>query len=53
MRTYHCFYRGKKIVVVASSSLSAQGIAATVFKARKHYDITVVLADRQIDPASL
>jgi len=53
MFNYVCFYRGKQIVVQALRSFDAQEKAAKIFKARKSYEVTVVLADRQVDPASL
>jgi hypothetical protein len=53
MRTYIAFYRGKQIEVIADTSLAAQTEAARIFKARKTYEVTVVLADTSIDPASL
>lgn len=45
MRTYIAFYKGKKVVVQADSSYSAQHIAAKHFKAKKSYDVTVMLVD--------
>jgi hypothetical protein len=53
MRTYKCFYKGKTCVVVADTSLNAQGKAQVRFKASKRYDITVVLCDVPVDTASL
>lgn len=53
MFTYVCFYRGKKIVVQALRSYDAQLKAAEIFKARKAWNITVVLADKPVDPASI
>jgi hypothetical protein len=44
MFTYICFYRGKKMEVRALRSFDAQEIAAKAFKARKSYEVTVVLA---------
>jgi hypothetical protein len=51
MRTYVAFYKQKKIVVQAPSSYEAQTIAAAQFKARKAYEVAVVLADVPVDPA--
>lgn len=51
MRTYVAFYNRNQIVVQASSSYEAQTIAAAQFKARKSYQVTVVLADVPVDPA--
>jgi hypothetical protein len=53
VRTYIAFYRGKKIEVIAATSLAAQAEAARIFKARKAYEIAVVLADTSISTASL
>lgn len=44
-RPYEAFYRGKCISVTASTSLAARDKAASIFKARKAFDVTVVLAD--------
>lgn len=44
MFTYECFYKNKRITVQAFRSFDAQKIAAEKFKARKAYEITVVLA---------
>ena len=46
MFTYVCFYRGKQITVQALRSFDAQEKAAKLFKARKSYEVTVVLAGR-------
>lgn len=44
MFTYIAFYRGKEIQVQALRSYDAQRIAAEKFKARKAYEVTVILA---------
>jgi len=46
MNGYKCFYRGKTLEVRAATSLEAQGKAAAAFKARKAYEVTVVLCER-------
>jgi hypothetical protein len=46
MFTYIAFYRGKQMVVKAMRSFDAQEIAAKAFKARKSYEVTVMLAAR-------
>jgi hypothetical protein len=46
MNGYVCFYRGKRTEVRAATTLEAQTKAAAFFKARKAYEITVVLAER-------
>lgn len=43
MNAYQAFYRGKKIEVTAETSYQAQQKAAAEFKARKAYEVTVVL----------
>lgn len=48
MRPYVAFYRGKKIPVMAESSYQAQLKAAQIFKAKKSYEVTVVLADVEV-----
>jgi len=46
MNGYIAFYRGKQLEVLADSSYAAQLKAAALFKARKAYEVTVVLAER-------
>lgn len=46
MNGYIAFYRGKQIEVHANTSYEAQQRAAAIFKARKPYEVTVVLAER-------
>lgn len=53
MFTYVCFYRGKQITVQALRSYDAQLEAAKRFKAKKSWEVTVVLANQAVDPASL
>jgi hypothetical protein len=53
MFTYVCFYKGKQITVQALRSFDAQEKAAKLFKARKRYEVTVVLADKPVNTASL
>lgn len=45
MRTYIAYYNKKQIEVKAVSSYDAQLKAAKLFKAKKSYDVSVVLAD--------
>ena len=51
--TYMAFYRGREIQVQAESSYAAQLKAAAVFRAKKTYEVTVVVLGRPIDAASL
>ena len=46
MNGYNCFYRGKRIEVYADTTLQAQTKAAAQFKARKAYEVTAVLAEK-------
>lgn len=52
-RTYIAFYRGQKKPIVAETSLAAQKLAAQLYKAKKSWEVTVVLADVPVDTASL
>ena len=45
MNGYIAFYRGKQIEVHADTSYQAQELAAQRFKARKSYEVTIVLAE--------
>jgi hypothetical protein len=51
--TYVCFYKNLQTTVQAITSYEAQLAAAKKFKAKKSYDVTVVLADKPVDTASL
>lgn len=53
MRTYKAFYKGRSIQVEAQTSYEAQQKAATLFRAKKSYDVTVVLCDTPISTVSL
>lgn len=46
MNGYIAFYRNKKIEVMANTSYEAQQKAAVVFKAKKSYEVTVMLAEK-------
>lgn len=51
MNTYIAFYRQRKIQVTALTSYEAQSKAAAQFKAKKSYDVSVMLValgDREI-----
>lgn len=47
MNGYKAFYKGKEIEVYADTSFQAQKKAAEIFKARKSYEVTVVLCERK------
>ena len=50
MFTYIAFYKGKQITVNALRTYDAQLIAAKLFKAKKSYEITVMLAAKDDEP---
>lgn len=45
MHGYVAFYKGRRLEVYADSSYDAQLKAADLFKAKKSYDVTVVLCE--------
>ena len=45
MNGYVCFYKGKRIEVYAETLLEARDKAAKQFKAKKAYEVHVVLAE--------
>lgn len=47
MNGYKAFYKGKTLDVMADSSYKAQLKAAEMFKARKSYDVTVMLCEKE------
>ena len=47
MNGYKAFYKGKVVEVYAETSYEAQTKAAIVFKAKKQYEVTVVLCEKQ------
>lgn len=46
MNGYIAFYKGRKAEVHADTAYEAQQKAAALFKARKSYEVTVVLAEK-------
>lgn len=46
MNKYEAFYKGRRMTVEGSTSLEARDKATLAFKAKKAYDVTVVLAER-------
>ena len=46
MNGYIAFYKGKRIEVNANTSFEAQKIAAAQFKAKKSWEVTIVLAEK-------
>jgi len=49
MNGYKAFYKGKEIEVYAETSYGAQGKAAELFKAKKDYEVTVFLCEKDVD----
>ena len=47
MNKYICFYKSKRIEVESDTTYHAQLKAAEIFKARKSYDVSVMLAERK------
>ena len=47
MNGYKALYRGKWLEVYAETSLEAQTKAAALFKARKQYEVSVFLCEKQ------
>ena len=50
MNGYICYYKGKEIEVYANTSYEAQQEAAKRFKAKKSYQVNVVLAELGGEP---
>lgn len=46
MNGYKAFYKGKSIEVYANTSYEAQQLASKQFKAKKSYDVTVILCEK-------
>ncbi|KKL87072.1 hypothetical protein LCGC14_1938370 [marine sediment metagenome] len=46
MNGYKAFYKGKSIEVSANTSYEAQEKAAKVFKARKSYQVAIVICEK-------
>jgi hypothetical protein len=46
MNGYIAFYKGRKAEIHAATAYEAQQKAAALFKARKSYEVTVVLAEK-------
>lgn len=47
MNGYKAFFNSKSCEVQAATSYEAQQKAAAIFKARKSYDVTVILCEKQ------
>lgn len=50
LNTYQCFYRGRQTQLQAETSYLAQQHAAKYFKAKKAYDVTVILVAHGDEP---
>lgn len=46
MNTYEAFYRGKQITVQAATSYEAQQRAAEELRAKKRWEVTVILSEK-------
>lgn len=46
MNGYVCFYKGKRVEVYADSIFAAQQQGATLLRAKRAYEVTVVLAEK-------
>ena len=49
MNGYKCFYRSKTCDVYAPTSYAAKQKAAQIFKARKSFEVTVILCETTSD----
>lgn len=49
MNGYKAFYKGKTCEVYADTSYAAQQEAAKKFKAKKAYEVTVMICERDTD----
>lgn len=45
MNGYKAFYKSKQLDIYANSSYEAQKLAALQFKAKKSYEVTVILCE--------
>ena len=52
MNGYVAIYKGRRIEVHADSSYRAQQIAAAQFRARKSFEVTVMLAEKDGQPVT-
>lgn len=52
MNGYICLYKNKRLEVHAMSSYAAQQQAAIMFKAKKSYEVTVVLVEKDEQPVT-
>lgn len=50
MNTYIAFYRGRRVEVQADTTYEGQRKAAKLFRARKAYEVTVMLAEKDGQP---
>lgn len=52
MNGYLAFYRGKQLEVYADSSHDAQIRASVEFKAKKRYEVSVILCEKDGKPVT-
>ena len=50
MNGYVCFYKGRRIEVYAETLYAAQQKAATLLRAKRIYEVTVHLAEKNGEP---
>lgn len=50
MNGYVCFYKGKRIEVMAATSYEAQKKAAELLKAKRSWEVTVMIAEKDGKP---
>lgn len=50
MNGYVCFYKSKRVEVYATTSHNAQVQAAQKLGAKRTYDVSVILAEKDVDP---
>lgn len=46
MNTYICYFKNKRIEVSAATQYEAQQKAAAIFKARRHWEVAVMIAEK-------
>lgn len=52
MNKYLCFYRGKTLQVEAETSYEASRKAAKIFKAKRPWDVSVILGENAKGPVT-
>jgi len=47
---YECFFKRDRVTIRAATTYEAQQLAAAHFRAKKSYEVTVVLAEKAGEP---